>query len=564
MAIAIIMPKAGMAMEEGTIIRWLVEEGGQVKQGEPLLEILTDKVNMEVEAQTSGILLKILKQEGEVVPVTQVIGYIGQEGESIQGIKEVPKVATEPRQAGLKLPEEENNYDVVVVGGGPAGYVAAIKASMLGGKVALIEKDVLGGTCLNRGCIPTKAYLKNAEILENIRQAAQRGIHLASPEYTVDMEQVVKVKDDAVRVLTSGVAGLLMSHGVKVYKGAGKLTKDRKVSIDGREEIQGKKIILASGSKPSRLAIPGIESKLVLTSDEILDLTEIPNHLIIIGGGVIGLEMASVFRAYGSQVTIVEMEERLVPFLDQDISEEMARLANEKDITVLINTKLQKIEEIKGQLIVHTDKGELKADKALLSIGRVADLDALGEMEFDMERGKVKVNERMETSQEGIYAAGDINGKWMLAHAAFKMGEVAAMNALGGKETVDLRYIPSCIYTTPEVGSVGLTEEVAKEKNEVSVGRFVFGDNGRALASGEPRGFVKVVADKRYGQILGVHIVGPAAAEIINEAATLMSMEITVHELSEAIHAHPTFSEALMEAAADSLKKSIHKAKVTK
>lgn len=564
MAIEIIMPKAGMAMEEGTIVKWLKAEGETIEQGEPILEILTDKVNMEVEAQTSGTLLKILKKEGEIVPVTHVIGYIGAAGETIEApmqVKPAAKGLTGAKAGAEASSAGKEEYDLVVIGGGPAGYVAAIKASQLGGRVALVEKDVVGGTCLNRGCIPTKTYLKNAEIIETIRRAGQRGILLDSAEYKLDMERIVSVKNEVVRTLTGGVAGLLRSYGVKTYKGVGRITKDKKVSVDGKEILETKKIIIAGGSKPSRLNIPGMTSSLVMTSDEILDLKEVPRHLAIIGGGVIGIELATVFRAYGSKVTIIEMENRLVPMMDQEISAEMERYAKERDFKLMLSSELEKIEETEGKLQIFTDKGQLEADRVLLSIGRIADLESVGDLELEMERGKIKVNDKMETSEEGVYAAGDITGRLMLAHAAFKMGEIAAANSMGNNEKVILDYSPGCIYTMPEVGSVGLTEEAARAKYDISIGKFLFGANGRALASGEKAGFVKVITDKNYGQILGVHIVGPAAAEMINEAAALMNMEITAHEVSEIIHGHPTFSEALMEAVADSLKKCIHKPK---
>lgn len=560
MAVEIIMPKAGMAMEEGTILKWLKKEGEKVEAGEPLMEIETDKVSMEIEAPVSGVLLKILNYEGAVVPVTQTIAYIGEAGEQVDK-SIVPGSGDVQPQKTEKAENSENSksmYDVIVIGGGPSGYVAAIKAAQLGGKVAVVEKDVVGGTCLNRGCIPTKTYLKNAEIIQSIKHARKRGIVVDETSLKVNMDETVKLKDDVVKTLTSGVTGLLKSNGIKIYKGIGKILKDKSVQV-GDERLITRKIILAGGSKVARIKIPGIESTLVLTSDEILNLKEVPNNLAIIGGGVIGVEMAMVFNSFGSQVTILEVMDRIVPAMDGEVSQELMKSMTKMGIKILTSKKLEKIDERNYKLYLSLDDGQvIEADKALLSIGRIPDLDGTGEIEFEMERGKIKVNEKMETSVEGIYAPGDINGQFMLAHAAFKMGETAAINAMGGDARSELKNVPGCIYTMPEIGSVGLTEEEARKKYDINIGRFPFAANGRALTSGEGTGFVKVITEKRYGEVLGVHIIGPSAAEIINEAGALMEMQVTAHEIAEIIHGHPTFSEAFMEAAADSMGICIH------
>ncbi|MCG8483440.1 MAG: dihydrolipoyl dehydrogenase, partial [Clostridia bacterium] len=407
---------------------------------------------------------------------------------------------------------EEKNYDVIVLGGGPAGYVAAIKASQLGGKAALIEKSKIGGTCLNRGCIPTKTYIKNAETIEQIKKAKERGIIIKDPSFTLDMKKVIDYKNNVVKTLTNGVEGLLRSYGVEIYPGEGILLEGKKVQIDGSKMIQGNAIIYAGGSKVSKLPIEGINSSLILTSDEILDLEEIPKQFIIIGGGVVGVEMAEIFNAYGSQVTIIELCDRILPMMDKEISMGLTSKLKAKGISILTNTKLEKFEEDTDILRCYLSSGEVvTCNKALLSIGRVSDLSGLGNVKLKMSSGKVKVDEYMRTSIEGIYAPGDINGKVMLAHAAFKMGEIAAQNAMGSNVKADLRFVPSCVYTLSEIGSVGLTEEEAREEYDICIGKFNFAGNGRALASQETEGFVKVIGDKKYSEILGVHILGSAA-----------------------------------------------------
>ncbi len=561
MAFEVIMPKAGIDMTEGQIVKWLKQEGDTVAEGEIILEIMTDKTSMEIEAEASGVLLKILRHAGDMVPVTEVIAYIGQPGESLENLSEEEVPAPKPVAEKEPLASvSDDEYHVAVIGGGPAGYFAAIRAAQLGAKVAIIEKRWYGGTCLNVGCIPTKTYLKNAEIIEAIEMGAARGINFASTKYSIDMNQVVKFKDGVVKRLTMGVEALLKSNGVDVFRGVAKINKNKDVVVDGNRIIKADKIILAGGSKVSRINIPGIDNPRILSSDELLSLKEVPETLTVIGGGVIGVEMALAMHAIGSKVTIVEMMDRIVPAIDSEASKVLADTLKKKGIKILNSVSIVGIEEAKNKLQVKLANGEvIESDKALLSIGRVPDLEGVGEIEFETERGKIKVDSFMETSVKGIYAPGDVNGIKMLAHVAFRMGEVAAENAVkGNHREVKLASAPSVVYTIPEVAMVGLTEEQAREKYDVRVGRFDFAANGRAMASGDNLGFVKVIADAKYGEILGVHIVGPTAAEMINQAAALMELEITVDEVVKVIYGHPTYSEALYEAFADVLGESIH------
>ena len=572
------MPKLGVDMQEGEIIEWKKQEGDVVNEGDILLEIMSDKTNMELEAEDSGILLKITRQAGETVPVTEVIGYIGAEGEVVADNStsapaaeataqleaaglEVPKAPSQPSPATAeKAALADNEYDIVVVGGGPAGYYAAIRGAQLGGKVAIVEKSEFGGTCLNKGCIPTKTYLKNAEILDGLKIAAGRGINLASTNYTIDMDKTVDFKNSVVKTLTGGVQGLLKANKVTIFNGLGQVNPDKTVNI-GSETIKGRNIILATGSKVSRIDIPGIDSQLVMTSDDILDLRELPKSLAVMGGGVVGIELGLVYASYGVDVTVVEMADRIIPAMDKEVSLELQKILSKKGMKIMTSVGVSEIVEGNNQLTLKLNNGEeIVAERALLSIGRVPQLNGLENLNLELDRGRIKVNEYQETSIPGIYAPGDVNGTKMLAHAAYRMGEVAAENAMHGNvRKAHLDYTPAAVYTHPEVAMCGLTEEDARAKyGDVLIGKSSFAGNGRAIASNEAHGFVKVVADAKYHKILGVHIIGPAAAELINEAATIMENELTVDELLQSIHGHPTFSENMYEAFADVLGEAVH------
>lgn len=579
MAVEIIMPKLGVDMQEGEIIEWKKQVGDTVNEGDVLLEINSDKTNMEIEAEDSGVLLKIVRQEGDVVPVTEVIGYIGAEGEVVEDNSSsaaAEKATADLEAAGLEVPKApavseapakenkaplaDDEYDIIVVGGGPAGYYAAIRGAQLGGKIAIVEKSEFGGTCLNVGCIPTKTYLKNAEILDGIKIAAGRGINLASTNYTIDMDKTVDFKNSVVKTLTGGVQGLLKANKVTIFNGLGQVNPDKTVTI-GSQTIKGRNVILATGSKVSRINIPGIDSKLVLTSDDILDLREMPKSLAVMGGGVVGIELGLVWASYGVDVTVIEMADRIIPAMDKEVSTELQKILSKKGMKIKTSVGVSEIVEENNQLTLKLNNGEeVVAEKALLSIGRVPQMNGLENLNLEMDRNRIKVNDYQETSIPGIYAPGDVNGTKMLAHAAYRMGEVAAENAMHGNvRKANLQFTPAAVYTHPEVAMVGITEEDARAKyGDILVGRNSFTGNGRAIASNEAHGFVKVIADAKFHEILGVHIIGPAAAEMINEAATIMESELTVDELLLSIHGHPTFSEVMYEAFADVLGEAIH------
>lgn len=450
--------------------------------------------------------------------------------------------------------------DVIVIGGGPGGYVAALKSAMLGASVTLIERDAVGGTCLNRGCIPTKTYLHNAEIIHHIHQAASRGIMLADASLTVDLAKAVSAKNAVVSPLVAGIKGLLRSRKVTIVTGSAKLINSKQVQVGDETYEASKGIILATGSVPARPPIKGIDLPNVLTSDEMLNLTEMPKELVIIGAGVIGIEMAQIFSAYNVKVTVVEAEQTITPFIDAECATTLRALLEKRGITFLTGQKVTEIAAAKQGLSVVLAAGEpLPASHVLVAVGRKPSTDALGEVAVEKERGFLRVNAQMQTSLPGVYAVGDVTGKSMLAHAASKMGEVAAENILGHGARFDAAAVPGCIYGSPEVGWIGMTEAQARERaGDVVVSLFPFAANGRAKCAGHAEGLIKIVSEPKHQAILGVHIVGPLASELINEAAALRAAEVTCEEWAEMMHAHPTHAETMMEAAAGVLNRCLH------
>ena len=459
-------------------------------------------------------------------------------------------------------------YDVVVLGAGPGGYVSAIRAAQLGAKTAIIEKNKVGGTCLNVGCIPTKALMKNVEILHYIDAGKKRGIKVKG-ELELDYAKAVKAKDKAVKQLVNGVTGLLGSNEITMYQGMGTVKAGNKIEVAAEngdvETIECGKLILATGSSPKMPPIPGADLEGVMTSEGFLSITEVPEKLVVIGAGVIGCELATVFKAYGSQITMVEMMDKPVAILDSDVANYMEGILTQQGIDLKLGKQVKSIaRNDAGSLdvtIADKDGNEevVSGDKVLISIGRGPNVAGLDELGLETERGYVVVNDKLETSAKDVYAIGDVTGKKLLAHVASEMGVVAAENAMGASKIMDLSIVPSCIYTIPEVGCVGMSEKEAKDAGyDVICGKFPLVACGKAVATGDTEGMFKIVADKKTRKVLGAHLVGKSATELVAEMAAYMKMNATVDDVVDTIHAHPTISESIAEAARDIDNCTIH------
>ena len=447
-------------------------------------------------------------------------------------------------------------FDVLVIGGGPGGYVAAIRAAKNGAKTALVERKEFGGTCLNIGCIPTKTLIAGVDVYHKARHAMEFGVKI-SGEISPDWEAMLARKDSVIKTLRGGIGSLLKAAGVTVFKGHGAFTGRKTVKVvDGEggevEEITANKIIIASGSET---LVPGFipKGKRVITSTELLSIPEIPESLLILGGGVIGCEFACLFAELGTKVTIVEMLDSIMPNIDRETSRVVAAQMQKMGIEIMNGKPLGDLKaDDKG---VSGKVGDLtvSADYLLVSIGRKPALEGMNLAASGVktnERGWIPVDSSCRTNVPGIFAIGDATGSWQLAHAASAMGVVAADVACGKKNAFDGSLVPGCIFTSPEIGSVGKSQEQCdKDGIETRVGKFPFAALGKAMAINETVGFCKIIADAKTDQILGVHIVGPHATDLIAEACPALHLEITAKELGKAIHAHPTLGEAMMEAA---------------
>jgi dihydrolipoamide dehydrogenase len=447
--------------------------------------------------------------------------------------------------------------DIAVLGSGPGGYVAALRAAQLGAKVVVIEENVVGGVCLNVGCIPTKALLRSAEVYRTFQQAKSFGLRLEG-SVSADWPAIQIRKEKAVQRLVRGVEKLLDKAGVQVLQGRGRFIAPRVLEVtatSGVERVEAKNVVIATGSRPVQLPLPGMDLPGVNDSTGALALENLPQRLLIVGGGVIGAEFADIFGAFGVQVTIVEMLNRLLPLMDADLGESLARTMKRRRIKLHLDSRVTRVETVDGGLsaTVATPKGEisLEADQILVAVGRRPNVEDLGldVAGVRVEKTGIPVDARMQTNVPGVYAIGDVTGQMLLAHVASQGGEVAVENALGHPARLDLKTAPNVVYTDPEVASVGLTEAQAREAGyDVQVGRFPLTANGKAVTYGETDGFVKVVSERRFGEVLGLHIVAPHASDLIHEGGVALALETTLDEIAATVHAHPTLGEAVREA----------------
>lgn len=457
-------------------------------------------------------------------------------------------------------------YDVIVIGAGPGGYVAAIKCAKAGLRTAIVENRRVGGTCLNRGCIPAKAMIHASSLYREMQEAEKFGV--SAERITFDYEKIVSYKEETTEKLCRGIEQLLKGNGVTILFGKGSLEQGRKVKVTGEESEEyydAEHVILAAGSKPVILPIPGLELPGVLTSDELFKLTEMPESLVIIGGGVISVEFASVYANLGCKVTIVEAMPRLIPNMDKEISQNLKMILKKRGVNIHTSASVQRVEQ-EGELYtcVFTEKEKevkVSARYVLCAIGRCPNTEGLfGEgAEPEMERGRVVVDEKFQSSIEGVYAIGDLVKGLQLAHLASAQGMYVAEMLAGEEASVDLSAVPGCVYTDPEIASVGMTEDEAKEKGlEIKTGKFIMSANGKSLITKEERGFIKILAEKETDVIVGAQMMCARATDMIGELVTAIANRMTVRQLLRGMRAHPTYNEGVQEALEELLGGAVH------
>ena len=572
MAYELKMPQLGLTMEEGTLSKWLKREGDTVKAGEVVAEITTDKLTNELTSEQDGVMLKLVAQEGDDIPVKGTLAWIGQAGEAVPGAVPAAVAAAVPQApAAPAAAPAGGKKSVIVIGGGPGGYVAAIRAAQLGAEVTVVEKQYLGGTCLNVGCIPTKCLLHSAELVEQIKtQGKDIGVEVEGVK--VNFPQVIAHKNAISKQLTSGVAGLLKLNKVKKVDGTAKFTGEKQLEVtkaDGsKETMTADAIIVATGSVNAQPPIPGLkENPNCIDSTGALSLEKLPQTMVVIGGGVIGLELACAYAAFGTKITVVEAMDHMLPMLDGDLTKIGVAHMKKMGMDFHLECPVQSVESSPvGAKVVCKDKSgktvSFEAEKVLVAIGRKANTAGLdlAAGKIDNDKGRILVNDRMQTNVPGVYAIGDcVFGHAQLAHTASAMGEVASENICGLEAHYCEKTNPTCVYMEPEAASVGLTEEQCKAQGiAYKVGKFPMSANGKALILNGGEGLVKIIAGAEYGEILGMHIIGPRATDLIAEGALAIEGEMTLDEIVDTIHSHPTVTETLREAALNAEKRAIH------
>lgn len=572
MAYELKMPQLGLTMEEGTLSKWLKHEGDTVKAGEVVAEITTDKLTNELTSEQDGVMLKLVAQEGDDIPVKGTLAWIGQAGEAVPGAVPAAVAAAVPQApAAPAAAPAGGKKSVIVIGGGPGGYVAAIRAAQLGAEVTVVEKQYLGGTCLNVGCIPTKCLLHSAELVEQIKtQGKEIGVEVEGVK--VNFPQVIAHKNAISKQLTSGVAGLLKLNKVKKVDGTAKFTGEKQLEVtkaDGsKETMTADAIIVATGSVNAQPPIPGLkENPNCIDSTGALFLEKLPQTMVVIGGGVIGLELACAYAAFGTKITVVEAMDHMLPMLDGDLTKIGVAHMKKMGMDFHLECPVQSVESSPvGAKVVCKDKSgktvTFEAEKVLVAIGRKANTAGLdlAAGKIDNDKGRILVNDKMETNVPGVYAIGDcVFGHAQLAHTASAMGEVASENICGLEAHYCEKTNPTCVYMEPEAASVGLTEEQCKAQGiAYKVGKFSMSANGKALILNGGEGLVKIIAGAEYGEILGMHIIGPRATDLIAEGALAIEGEMTLDEIIDTIHSHPTVTETMREAALNAEKRAIH------
>ena len=558
MAKFINMPRLGLTMTEGVVVKWIKTEGESIAKGETIAEIESDKSVVPYESAEEGVIVKLVANEMDTLACNEPIAIVGAAGESIDDMTED---AAAESAAETKTEYAAKDFDIAVIGGGPGGYVAAIKAAQLGKKVCMIEKENFGGTCLNVGCIPTKALLKSVEMFNASKDAAEYGIKgIEADSLELDLEGVQKRKSDIVKTLVGGVEGLLRKNGVTVKKGAAEFVNPTTLKV-GSEKITADSIILAAGSISKSLPIQIDHQMPLYTSTEVLDMTRRPEKMAVIGGGVIGVELAYYLANIGVKVTIIEFLDRLLPMVDKEITDMVEAQFRDMGIEIYTSAAVSGIE--KDGVVFEKDNSVKKAacDAVLMAVGRAPNIDSL-KLEnagIKVEKNAVVTDQTMATNVKNIYAIGDINGKSMLAHTASMEAVVAVETICGINAKMDYTKVPSAIYIKPEIASIGLTEEQAiKQYGDIKVGKFPIMANGKAMIEGDKRGIVKIIVDKKHLQIVGAHLYCVHATDMIAEMSVAMNLECTADELVKMVHPHPTVSEVIHEACHAAESKAIH------